>query len=128
MTFVWIWLASTAWADAIEGRYWNPDRTRQIEVTIEQGVLSGTVVWVKTPQQTDEIGTQIIRDFERAGERWKGGTVVSPLNGRVYSGVIWIDEGDLMMRGYVGVSFLGRTARLDRVEPEATPEDSHRKP
>ncbi|MEO0602218.1 MAG: hypothetical protein AAF211_12325 [Myxococcota bacterium] len=67
MTSVWIWLASLAWADDIEGKYWNPDRTRQIEVTIEQGVLCGTVVWVKTPEQNDQLGTEIIRECVLAG-------------------------------------------------------------
>lgn len=120
-----MWLAAVSYADDIEGRYWNPDHTRQVEVKLNEGLLTGTIVWVKTPEQHDQLGQTILRDFQRAGDRWMGGTVVSPVNGRVYSGTVWLEAGDLMMRGYVGLPVFGRTARLERVECLPTSKDSH---
>jgi uncharacterized protein (DUF2147 family) len=56
------------------------------------------------------LGMVILRDFRPEGDRWVGGTVLDPKNGKVYKGKIWSVGGDrLRMRGFVGISLLGRT-------------------
>ena len=56
------------------------------------------------------LGMIILRDFRPEGERWTGGTVLDPKNGKVYKGKIWCEGSDrLRLRGYVGISLLGRT-------------------
>ena len=56
------------------------------------------------------LGMVIIRDFRPDGDRWTGGTVLDPKNGKTYKGKIWsIGEDKLRLRGYVGISLLGRS-------------------
>ncbi|MEM9177082.1 MAG: DUF2147 domain-containing protein [Myxococcota bacterium] len=110
-------VASSADGDALLGRYWNPDRSRQVEITREGEIYVGRVIW-EAREEGDEshLGREIIRGFRYAGKgEWTDGEVVAPEGGRVYRGRLWLEDGDLMMRGFVGFDLLGRTARLERV-------------
>ena len=40
--------------------------------------------------------------------RWHG-TVTDPENGRVYSAEVWVPDGTLRLRGYIGLPMLGST-------------------
>lgn len=56
------------------------------------------------------LGMVVIRDFRPEGDRWVGGTVLDPKNGKIYKGKIWTEGDDrLRLRGYVGIALLGRT-------------------
>lgn len=54
-------------------------------------------------------GMTIIRNLVPKGKEWVDGDILDPENGKVYSCKIWIEGGDLMVRGYVGFSLMGRT-------------------
>ena len=46
------------------------------------------------------------------------GTVVDPDNGKEYKGKIWaVGNDNLKMRGYIGISILGRTESWVRIPP-----------
>ena len=62
------------------------------------------------------IGLEIVRGFSFAGENtWKGGQVYDPKNGRTYSGrMTLVSPLRLDLRGYVGISLLGRTTTWTR--------------
>jgi len=57
------------------------------------------------------VGLRILDDFEYAGKsRWKGGTIYDPANGKTYKCNLKLqDDGTLKVRGYIGLSLLGRT-------------------
>jgi len=56
------------------------------------------------------LGMIFLRNFHPDGDDWVGGTVVDPENGSTYKGKIWAEGNDkLHMRGYIGISLLGRT-------------------
>lgn len=64
------------------------------------------------------LGMVIIRDFHPEGDRWVGGTVLDPENGKVYKGKLWsIGEDKLRLRGYVGITLLGRSETWVRLRP-----------
>jgi len=57
-----------------------------------------------------------MRNFHPDGDDWVGGTVVDPESGSVYKGKIWAEgTGKLHMRGYIGISLLGRTEVWTRI-------------
>lgn len=65
------------------------------------------------------VGLDIIRGLKPDGtEQWDGGTILDPENGRVYRCKITLsaDGKRLDVRGYVGISLLGRTQAWERVE------------
>ncbi len=53
------------------------------------------------------IGMDIIRNMEKDGDEYEDGTVIDPENGKVYDCKIWVEDGNLKMRGYI--AFLYRT-------------------
>ena len=56
------------------------------------------------------LGMILMRDFHSDGDDWVDGTVVDPENGKEYKGKIWaVGKDNLHMRGFIGISLLGRT-------------------
>jgi uncharacterized protein (DUF2147 family) len=58
------------------------------------------------------IGLQIVNDFVFVGDDlWKDGTVYDPKKGKTYSGrMTLVSPAQLNLRGFVGISLIGRTA------------------
>ena len=65
------------------------------------------------------IGLPIMNDFVYAGKnRWGGGIIYDPESGRTYKGKMTLTATNrLEMRGFVGISLLGRTTVWTRVAP-----------
>ena len=57
------------------------------------------------------LGMTILRDLEKDGDEWTGGTILDPKNGKSYDCKIALEDGGkkLKVRGYLGISLLGRT-------------------
>ena len=104
-------------AKAIVGVYWNPDKTRKVEITQTGSTFTGRVVWETAPTNgQSSVGRTIMRNFRFDGkDKWVDGEVNNPVNGKTIKGKLWLENGDLVMRGFFGMSFLGRTVRLERV-------------
>jgi uncharacterized protein (DUF2147 family) len=54
------------------------------------------------------LGLELLSDYEFAKKRWRG-RIYDPQSGNVYSSTMWVEDGELNMRGYIGVALLGRT-------------------
>jgi uncharacterized protein (DUF2147 family) len=102
----------------------------KVDTYLENGKLFGRVTEVRpgrTPQDVCDkcsgeyknqpiLGMVIMRNFQPAGEDWVDGTVVDPENGKEYKGKIWaVGKDALKMRGFVGISLLGRTENWVRI-------------
>jgi uncharacterized protein (DUF2147 family) len=68
------------------------------------------------------IGMVIIWDLERDGEKWSGGRILDPKNGKDYSCTIAVKDGGkkLEVRGYIGLSLFGRSQYWLRAQPPPT--------
>ena len=55
------------------------------------------------------IGMEIIEGLEKDGSEYSGGKILDPENGNVYKCKIWVEEGKLIVRGYIGFSLMGRS-------------------
>lgn len=53
-------------------------------------------------------GLELLDEYAFEKKRW-GGKIYDPQSGKLYSSTMWVEDGELQMRGYIGVSFLGRT-------------------
>ncbi|HNA34041.1 MAG TPA: DUF2147 domain-containing protein, partial [Flavobacteriales bacterium] len=53
------------------------------------------------------LGMEIIRDMVKDDDEWEDGTILDPENGKVYDCKLWLEDGKLMVRGYV--AFFYRT-------------------
>lgn len=116
----------------VEGTWISGDGDGWIEIRIVGDGLSGVIAGSPNPDpdrpDKDEknpnpalrdrrlIGLDIFAGFRYAGKgRWKGGTIYDPNSGKTYScKVALIDVDTLEVRGYIGVSLLGRTETWKR--------------
>lgn len=56
------------------------------------------------------LGLELLSDYTFDGKRWAG-KIYDPESGNIYSSRMQVNgDGDLHMRGYVGIPLLGRTA------------------
>lgn len=64
------------------------------------------------------LGMRIIDGLQRDGDEWSGGTILDPENGKSYRVKLEVKNGGrkLDVRGYIGISLLGRTQTWVRVE------------
>jgi uncharacterized protein (DUF2147 family) len=110
---------------------WEPSNGRaRVKVEKIGTKYYGKIVWLKEPidpetnqPKTDKNnpdpglrnvplkGYRMLKDFVYKGkDEWADGTIYDPLNGSTYSCTIKMtDENTLEIRGYIGVSALGRT-------------------
>lgn len=121
-------LAAMAQADAIEHTWFNEEKTAKIQVyRAKDSKFYGKIIWLKEPEKNgkpkiDEnnpdakkrtqpiLGLLILKGFEKAGSNtYDDGTIYDPKNGKTYSCKIKHNGKSLDVRGYVGISLLGRT-------------------
>jgi len=96
----------------------------QVETYLVDGKLFGKVTQLRPGRLPDDVcdkcsgelknkpiqGMVFLRNFKPQGDDWTGGTVVDPENGKEYKGKITAVGADkLNMRGFIGISLLGRT-------------------
>jgi len=135
-------LPATALA-GVDG-YWktvNEDTNRPesvVHIAIDNGVATGTIVQLFLEADDDPdpfcdecqgaektqkvVGMVILENLRDDGSEWSGGTVLDPGNGKRYRCYIDEEEGGerLKVRGYIGISLLGRTQywyRVDKPDP-----------
>ena len=55
------------------------------------------------------VGLVIIKDLSASGDRFKGGTILDPEDGKIYKAEIWVEDGKLKVRGYLGMFYRTQT-------------------
>jgi uncharacterized protein (DUF2147 family) len=100
--------------------------TSEVEIYEQNGKLFGKVVALTEPNDKQGkpkvcvactgadknkpiVGLVILRNLGLEGDRYKGGTVLDPEDGKVYPAEIWVEDGKLMVRGYSGFLYKTRT-------------------
>jgi uncharacterized protein (DUF2147 family) len=121
-----------------EGLWYAEGGAAQVEISRCAGALCGRVVWLRSPLDEDGcalrdrrnpdpalrtrpvLGLEVLRGLRPDDDdTWTGGTIYDPSSGRTYRCELRLDGDDrLRLRGYVGVSWLGRTTRWVRVGRE----------
>jgi uncharacterized protein (DUF2147 family) len=135
LTVVAVGIHAKAQTDKIEGLWYNDVKSAKIQITKESnGKFYGKVVWLKEPlkngkpkvdeMNTDEklrsrprLGLPVLADFVKDGDnKYSGGTIYDPNNGKTYSCKMTYKGETLDIRGYIGISLFGRTTTWSRAE------------
>lgn len=121
--------------DDILGKWINPSGEGQIEIYKKGDKYFGKLVWIKEPNdesgkpKTDVknpntslrnkplLGLEILKDFVFEDKKWTDGNIYDPKTGKTYSCTMTIKEnGQLNIRGYIGISLIGRSESWKRVK------------
>lgn len=114
--------------DDILGIWVTDDGKAKIEIYKEGDKYSGKIVWLKEPKNEQGVlkvdkensdktlrsrpilGINLVSGFTFDGDdRWEGGDIYDPENGKTYSSHMKLKRGKLEVRGYIGISMFGRT-------------------
>jgi uncharacterized protein (DUF2147 family) len=116
--------------DDILGYWFNEEKTSKVQIFKEGNKYFAKIVWLKEPldnatgkprvdnlnpdvklRNVPLMGLVIMKSFVFDGEdEWEDGTIYDPKKGKTYSCYIMFDSpGKLKIRGYIGISMLGRT-------------------
>lgn len=128
-------IAQTHKADDILGTWLNEEATGKVQLYKEGDQYFGKLVWLRNPNdsitgkpRTDSknpdakqqsvplIGLVNLKNFVFDGkDEWSGGTIYDPKNGKTYKCFIRFESANkLKIRGFVGVSMLGRNTYWTR--------------
>lgn len=131
--------AQNVQADDILGVWLNEDKDAHVEIYKESGKYFGKIVWLQQPNEDnattpnlddknqDEslrsrpvMGLQLLTNFVFDGDdEWEDGKIYDPKSGKTYSCYIEFhddDKNELKVRGFIGVSLIGRTTYWTRVQ------------
>ena len=98
----------------------------EVELYDEGGKLFGKIVGLTDPinaqgqpkkcgactgEDKDKpiVGLVIIKGLSPDKDRYKGGTILDPDDGKVYKAEVWQEDGKLKVRGYLGVFYRTQT-------------------
>jgi uncharacterized protein (DUF2147 family) len=121
--------ASSAHADptAVEGTWLSGDGDGLIEVRVVGSEISATILGpaVENPERAktdlqnpdpelrdrELIGLELFQGFQYDGDgEWSGGSIYDPNSGKTYRCNLKLtDHNTLKVRGFIGISLLGRT-------------------
>lgn len=113
------------------------DHKQKVAVRIEicEDSLCGRIVWLKNPRERDGrlkrdglnpdaamrnrplCGLGILRGFRlvTAGT-WADGEIYNPNDGHIYGSTLIVENGDILkIRGYFGISLIGKTTKWTRM-------------
>lgn len=118
--------------DNILGNYWTPEKDGKIKFFKKNDKYYGKLYWTKSdPNKLDTknpvekyrkrkiLGINIFFSFkyDKDDKIWKG-KVYDPKEGKIYKCNVWLKNAGttLMVRGYIGISLLGRTESFERID------------
>lgn len=114
-------------ADAILGEWYTTEKDARIEIFKDQDKYHGRIIWMEEPEidgkpVLDEnnvdknkkerpiMGMRLLNDFKFKNGKWEGGTIYDPRDGKTYSCTLRKKNNQILeVRGYVGVSLIGKT-------------------
>ncbi|RYF98845.1 MAG: DUF2147 domain-containing protein [Chitinophagaceae bacterium] len=121
--------------DDVLGKWLNSSGEGQIEIYKRGDKYFGKLAWIKEPNdekgrpKTDQknpteglrnkpiLGLEILKNFVFDDGKWIDGTIYDPKSGKTYSCKLSLkDANQLSVRGFVGVSLIGRTEVFKRVK------------
>ncbi|MBI5119125.1 DUF2147 domain-containing protein [Candidatus Poribacteria bacterium] len=115
-------------ADAILGQWFTDGGESIVEIYKCNESYCGKIIWLKEPKNTDGtektdsknpdvskkarkvLGMDIVWGFQhKSNNAWSMGNIYDPKSGKTYSCSAKLDKDNLNIRGFIGVSLLGRT-------------------
>ena len=123
IVFLVLTLMSVAgYAQDVIGKWVTEGGDSQVEIYKNGDKLNGKIVWLKKGdgqldvhnpdkklQSRKLVGTNILTGLTKKGEKWEGGKIYNPKNGKTYKCSIWLEEGNLKVRGYVAMFYETQT-------------------
>ena len=94
----------------------------QVEIYQAGNKLNGKIIWLQQGPETKDkhnpdaklkdrklMGVNILSGLSKSKDKWEGGRIYNPKNGKSYKCSIWLDGEQLKVRGYIGMFYETQT-------------------
>jgi len=115
-------MATMGYAQDIKGKWLTEAGDAQVEIYEQNGKVNGKIVWLQKGPDTKDVhnkdeklrtrklmGVNILSGLTKKKEKWEGGRIYNPKNGKDYKCSIWMDGNKLKVRGYIGFLYETQT-------------------
>ena len=115
-------ISSFSYAQDIKGKWLTEAGDAQVEIYEQNGKMNGKIVWLQKGPDTKDIhnkdeklrsrklmGVNILSGLSKKKDKWEGGRIYNPKNGKDYKCSIWMDGNKLKVRGYIGFLYETQT-------------------
>lgn len=114
--------ATMGYAQDIMGKWVTEAGDAQAEIYEHNGKVNGKIVWLQKGPDTKDVhnkdeklrsrklmGVNILSGLTKKKEKWEGGRIYNPKNGKDYKCSIWMEGNKLKVRGYIGFLYETQT-------------------
>jgi uncharacterized protein (DUF2147 family) len=133
--FSWFLVFAAFSPDDIVGIWKDGQGKGHVQIFKQNGKYYGKIIWLQKPKDVNGkpkvdkknpnpnlrakpiIGMIMLKDFRYDEEEWTGGHIYNPSDGKEYKAYMKLkDKNTLSVRGYIGISLLGKTDTWSRVK------------
>ena len=122
LCFVLTMVAWLGYAQDIKGKWLTEAGDAQVEIYEQNGKMNGKIVWLAKGPDTKDVhnkdeklrsrklmGVNILSGLTKKKDKWEGGRIYNPKNGKDYKCAIWLEGDQLKVRGYIGFLYETQT-------------------
>ena len=115
-------IATMGYAQDIKGKWLTEAGDAQVEIYEQNGKVNGKIVWLQKGPDTKDVhnkneklqsrklmGVNILSGLTKKKDKWEGGRIYNPKNGKDYKCSIWLEGNKLKVRGYIGFLYETQT-------------------
>ena len=115
-------IAANGFAQDILGTWLTEAGDAQVEIYQSGNTVNGKIVWLKKGPETKDthntdeklrsrklLGVNILSGLTKKKDKWEGGKIYNPKNGKNYKCSIWLEGKELKVRGYLGIFYETQT-------------------
>lgn len=121
--------------DPIEHTWYNGEKNAKVQIyKATDGNFYGKIIWMAEPNRDGKpkldihnsdparrkdplMGMIVLKQFRKKdNSHYEDGTIYDPKFGKTYSGKLEMHNGKLEVRGYLGISLLGRSATWTKAD------------
>lgn len=117
-----VFVSAVAYSQGIIGKWVTEGGESQVEIYQNGDQFYGKIIWLKAGdgqldvhnpdkklQGRKLIGVNILTGLKKKGDKYEGGKIYNPKNGKNYKCSIWLEGGKLKVRGYVAMFYETQT-------------------
>ena len=115
-------VSMAGYSQEVLGKWLTEAGDAQVEIYQQGDKLNGKIVWLaQGPETTDKhnpdaklqsrklMGVNILSGLSKSKNKWEGGKIYNPKNGKSYKCSMWLEGDKLKVRGYIAMFYETQT-------------------
>ena len=115
-------VSMASYSQEVLGKWLTEAGDAQVEIYKAGDKLNGKIVWLAQGPETKDkhnpdeklrsrklMGVNILSGLSKSKEKWEGGKIYNPKNGKSYKCSMWLDGDKLKVRGHLAMFYETQT-------------------